>query len=425
MVRIREILAGALISAHLMIKAQHQRSEVDDSQYADEVLVNNYPAQEAQILSLTDSGASQAVDPLQVEIVYNHYIQDGSNSAVTGGIGTENLTVYGPSLRVRKDRANHYVQMQTGVDIISSASTDNIDFIVSSASRLDGRGYLYGTYGHHLRGSGLTLDGGLGLSLESDYSSLKTEIGVAKESADQMKKYSLQFQMYNDDLRWGLFHSGYYRPTKLIYPFELRNRNRKWYETHNRNSYILKGGYTQVLNRRNMIGLFADLTLQKGLLATPFHRIYFTDGFLKVEQLPYERWKGGIAFRLNSFVGGAIILKNTVNLYSDSFGIRALTTQNETSIKITPVLIVTPHFRFYVQQGSRYFAGYGEHERTERYFTSDYDLSSFETYTMGIGLKKRFVHKSALQTVALRYSYMHRSNGLQAHIISTSFQLDK
>ncbi|MEQ8582623.1 MAG: DUF3570 domain-containing protein [Marinoscillum sp.] len=424
MIRIKELLAATLVSVQLTLKAQSQKRNIEHVEKADQVLVVDFVEQEVKAHSPSDS-IRPKVDHFTTQVVYNHYLQDGNNSAVTGGIGTEKLTVYGPSLRIRKDKQNRYFQLQTGVDIISSASADNIDFVVSSASRLDGRGYLYTTYGRELKDSGLTVDGGVGLSLESDYSSLKTELGVTKESADRMRKYSLQFQMFNDDLRWGLFHSEYYRPAELVYPFELRNRNREWYDTHNRNSYILKGGYTQVLNRKNMVGLFADLTLQKGLLATPFHRVYFTDGFLKVEQLPYQRWKGGMALRLHSFVGGNVILKNTMNYYLDSFEIRAISLENETSIKLSPVFILAPHFRFYVQEGTPFFKGYGAHERTDKYYTSDYDLSSFETYTLGIGLKEHFDRKSSLRTLALRYSYMYRSNGMQAHIISTSFQWDK
>src|SRR5438105_46380 len=75
-----------------------------------------------------------------VQLVFSYYDQDGNNSAVTGGVGTEKLTVYAPGVNI-KHTFNTYntISLNTGVDVISSASTDNIDFIVSSASVLDTR----------------------------------------------------------------------------------------------------------------------------------------------------------------------------------------------------------------------------------------------------------------------------------------------
>ena len=66
-----------------------------------------------------------------IELLYNHYVQDGSNSAVTGGIGTEKLIVYAPAIKVSHKSKQNIFSLNAGADIISSASTDNIDFIVS------------------------------------------------------------------------------------------------------------------------------------------------------------------------------------------------------------------------------------------------------------------------------------------------------
>ena len=44
------------------------------------------------------------VSQSDISLVYNQYLQTGDNSAVTGGIGTERLTIYGPAFSI-----SHYL----------------------------------------------------------------------------------------------------------------------------------------------------------------------------------------------------------------------------------------------------------------------------------------------------------------------------
>jgi hypothetical protein len=150
---------------------------------------------------------------------------------------------------------------------------------------------------------------------------------------------------------------------------------------------------------------------------------------LEVEQLPDERWKGALAIKLNSFILGNVILRNTVNGYSDSFGILGIALENETVLKLKPELQLLPSFRFYAQKASRYFDEFMRHNPDEEYFTSDFDLSRFQTYTAGLGVKlnprNRLIRKVILNTLVFRYNFMYRTNGLRAHTVSLVFQTEK
>lgn len=378
------------------------------------------------------SRAQQSQDSLRekvskttIELVYNQYIQDGNNSAVTGGIGTEELTVYGPKLSIASSFGNHALTVNLGSDIISSASTDRIDHIPSTASVLDARSYANFSYGIKTK-SDLKLSAGSGFSIESDYFSIGYLAGIEKKSKNGMRNFSAKLQVFTDDLRWGRFQAKFdYKPVRLIYPSELRYK--EWYDEYRRNSYNLKLGYDQILNKRNRLGISSDVVYQHGLLATPFHRIFFTDGTQGVEQLPNQRYKIGVSSKLNTFVKGQVILRNSVNVYADNFGILAASIGNETVIKLKPTILLIPHVRFYSQTGSPYFAPYGEHESTEQYYTSDYDYSAIRTLTIGTGFKYkpnwRLGKKTSFNSVQLKYSYMIRSNGLQAHVLSSLFDL--
>ena len=68
-----------------------------------------------------------------------------------------------------------------------------------------------------------------------------------------------------------------------------------------------------------------------------------------------------------------------------------------------------------------------QHDLTEEFYTSDYDLSGFESYEGGLELRLNSLAKTArlnLDELGLRYSYYKRSDGLHAHTFTflTQFQ---
>lgn len=362
---------------------------------------------------------SEKVNSTEIEILYNHYLQDGDKSPVTGGEGTQELSVYGPSTNVTRTIGKNKMSINVGADIITSASTDNIDYVVSSASLHDTRGYFNAGYGREIGENNLTLSGGGGLSVESEYLSISQHLSLTKTSEDEMRTFSLKLQAYNDNLRWGRFSKrNGYKADQLIYPKELRNQ--EWFDIYKRYSFQANAGYTQVLDKRNVVGVFLISALQSGLLSTPFHRIYFEDGSLAVEKLPNRRYKNSLGLKWNRFAGGKVILKNAVNGYVDNFGIAAFSLTNETIIKLNYKWSFMPNARLYAQRGSRYFAPKSEHQSDAEFYTSDYDLSDFKALTVGMGVRFRPISekRSWFKSVALRYFHYRQSTGLRAHSLS-------
>lgn len=355
-----------------------------------------------------------------IELVYSHYNQNGSNSAVTGGIGTEKLTVYAPSIQVKQSKNNFSFSLKLGSDIISSASTDKIDFVKSSASILDARTYANLQISELFPAKKLKISAGTGFSIESDYFSLPLNLAVEKQSKNKSRTLGLDFQVFLDDLRWGRLNSDYYAPQFLIYPSELRYND--WFKTKKRQSYNIKTSLTQIINKRNTIGVFPEFSIQTGLLSTPFHRVYFVDSTVTVERLPGLRTKVSLGLKWYSFVGGRTVLRNSMGLYTDNFGILGISVENETAIKCNSVLTITPNFRIYNQKGSRYFAPYRQHIQSEEFYTSDYDLSNFWTFKPGLGISyfpgKSIGKHMYWQELKLRYSFLYRTNQLHAHMVS-------
>ena len=93
----------------------------------------------------------------EIELTLSYYHQDGNNSAVTGGIGTEKLNVYAPNLNLSHQYKQNKFSAEVGMDVITSASTDKIDYIVSSPSKRDVRYHVNADYQRQLKKQTLPL----------------------------------------------------------------------------------------------------------------------------------------------------------------------------------------------------------------------------------------------------------------------------
>lgn len=364
------------------------------------------------------SYVKRKISSTEVQVLFSYYTQDNNHSAITGGVGTEDLQVYAAqaSLDSQKD-STHAFHLDAGIDIISSASTDKIDFVMSSASVLDARTHLNAGYRRFFR-KGFSAGVQSGLSFESDYLSLAESFSLTHMNSSRTREWSLDAQVFFDDLRWGRLNNG--KPQKLIYPHELRNT--AWFDIYRRNSYNILLGIFQVINKRMSLGFYPGVSYQHGLLSTPFHRVYFADGSLRVENLPVRRLKIPLGVQLNTFVGRRMILRTYYRFYWDDFGTRAHTISVEGPVKLTHALAVTPFLRLYTQSQANYFKPYAEHELSEEYFTSDYDLSTFNSIKAGLGIRYAYLSqkKSELfKAFEIRYAQYRRSDGLVSHMITT------
>lgn len=371
----------------------------------------------------------QKLKETEVQAIFSYYTQDGNHSAVTGGKGTEELTVYAPEITItHKPDTINTITFNAGVDVITSASTDNIDFVITSASRVDARSHISLGYSRKLGQSGITAGINTGLSIESDYTSLPLGISVSHINPDASREVQINFQYYYDDLRWGRIDDDYYKPISLVYPTELRYK--EWFDIYTRSSYNLNFSLFQIVNKRMNIAFTPGLIYQHGLLSTPFHRVYFKEEVLpKVEHLPQQRWKIPVGFQANIFATNSIIIRSYYRFYWDNFGILSNTLSLEVPVKISPEWTIAPHVRFYQQTASEYFKPYKEHIKGEAFYTSDYDLSAFTSIKTGITLRyapqAQFLKYYFFNEADIRYAYYKRSDGLYAHTITLLLDLKR
>jgi len=350
----------------------------------------------------------------EINFVSSYYQQDGNNSAVTGGIGTEKLTDFATTIDVKFSRYNSRHLKQTitgelGVDVYSSASSDKIDpYTVSSASSGDVRVYPSITYAvtNEEKGSTVSVNGSI--SSEYDYFSAGGGLGWSKLSKDRNREFSARAQVFLDT--W-----------TVILPIELRSSS-DLSGTKPRNSYSGSFTLSQIVTKRLQMILLADLAYQTGQLATLYHRTYFTDGSHRVENLPDTRIKIPVGLRVNYFMGDRFIVRTFYRYYTDDWGLSAHTLELETPIKITPFFSVSPFYRYYKQEGVKYFAPYQKHGLNETFYTSDYDLSGLNSNMYGMGLRYAppggILGASKFNAMELRYGHYERSTGLTSNIIT-------
>lgn len=121
-----------------------------------------------------------------------------------------------------------------------------------------------------------------------------------------------------------------------------------------------------------------------------------------------------------------MVLRSFYRYYSDNWELTAHTLQLESSIKFTPFLSVTPFYRYYTKRAVDYFAACTLHKITDQYYTSNYDLSKFNSNFYGAGFKitpaKGVFGIQRLNTLELRYGHYTKTNGLKLDIISLSLK---
>lgn len=363
----------------------------------------------------------------EINLVSAYYQQNGNNSAVTGGIGTEKLTDFANTIDLQLSKFNKAGNKNTflfelGVDHYTSASSDKIDpSTISSASMADTRVYpsLNWTRSNEKTGNAFGFTGSF--STEYDYQSLGAGFNLTRLSKNKNTQFDFKFQAFLDT--W-----------KVILPIELRSASNlgnghesKSEGSSPRNSFSASFALSQVINQKLQAQLIVEPAYQKGLLATKYQRVYFTDGSLRAETLPDQRFKLPIAARLNYFATDQVIVRTYYRYFMDNWGIRAHTAEIEVPVKLTSFISLSPFYRYNKQTGTRYFAPYGEHDPSSPYFTSDYDLSTLNSDFYGAGLRIAPPHGvfgwQHLNMLELRYGHYNRSTGLVSNIITLNLKV--
>ncbi|MBN1650921.1 MAG: DUF3570 domain-containing protein [Bacteroidales bacterium] len=404
----------------------------------------------------------RVLDNIELDFLANYYHQDGDNAAVTGGKGTEELTDIAPSVIVSIPlNDDDVLTIDATISAYTSASSSNINpfdgdqaadpFQASSgASSSDVWVNLNGTYTHSSDDRNTIWSTKIALAKEFDYTSFGIGGSYTKLFNQKNTELSLSANIYFDkwkalypvelipfgELNWGL-SSPIFNQYTITGNVDY-NPSFAEFDSEGRNSYTLGLGFSQILSKKLQASLALDLVQQKGLLSTPFQRVYFNDvedSFIEnfqladdIERLPDSRFKIAVGGRLNYYVNEIFVLRTYYRFYIDDWGVESHTASIEIPIKISRKFTIYPSYRYYNQTAADYFAPYEQHSSTEEFYTSDYDLSEFSSNQFGFGISytdvftKFHIARFGLKSIDLEFQKYERNSGLKAGIITAGLK---
>ena len=411
----------------------------------------------------TDESSSykkRVLESAEVDILSSYYTQDGANAAVSGGIGTESLTDATATIVISIPlNDDDVLTIDAGISAYTSASSSNVNpfdgrgpadpFVASSGeSFADVWSNVNLYYSHSSDDRNSVINGKVSFSKEYDYSSVGFGGGFTKLFNQKNTELSLSANAFID--RW-----------ELIYPSELRGSGQGGgdddednfnidghtvtgatpYSTSftplssdARQSYSLGLGLSQILSKRLQGTLAIDVIVQKGQLSTPFQRVYFADvgdSFIEnfhladdIERLPSSRFKTAVGGRLNYYINERLSARTFFRYYWDDWGITSYTASIEIPIKVTDQFTIYPSYRYYHQSAADYFSPYNQNLSTDTYYTSDYDLSTYNANQIGIGVSYTDIFTSmrlwkvGIKSIDLKYYKYDRDTSFGSQIVT-------
>ncbi len=379
----------------------------------------------------------RVLESVEIDLLASYYSQDGDNAAVTGGIGTEELTDLASSIVVSIPLNDDAIlKIDANVSAYTSASSSNVSpfdsgqpadpFVADSGASANDL-WLNGvvSYSHSSDDRNNIWGANVSVSQEYDYSSFGFGGNYSYLLNDKNTELSIRANVFLDS--W-----------KIIYPFELRPFEDLGYTplpTNKRNSYALGFGFSQIVSKKAQGSLSLDLVQQEGLLSTPFQRVFFKDrnaiiignGFQladDIERLPATRFKIAIGGRLNYYINEMFVLRSYLRYYQDNWGITSYTASLEVPIKLGDYFTLYPSYRYYTQTKADYFYKANDALSTDAFYTSDYDLSSFNAGEFGFGVSYTDIFTKVkllgygLKSINAKASYYNRSSSLSYFMIS-------
>ena len=453
----------------------------------------------------------RVLENTEVDLISSYYSQDGDNAAVTGGIGTEELTDVASSLTISIPLNDDDIfTIDATISAYSSASSSNLNpFDTSGASNNGGDDddddhrsskttadsvtgspwvessgasksdvWVNGNFGysHSSNDRNSIIGANVNFAKEFDYTSIGAGASFTKLFNEKNTELGIKINAYFD--KWspeypteihsyidvgGNLNSGFFEGVDILDQdgdVIDKSGSTVWSPSKNsliddtsRNTYSASISFSQILSKKAQFSVFLDIVQQNGWLANPMQRVYFadkdnyyignsesisnytsksnTDVFRladDIERLPDTRIKIPVGARFNYYINEVVSLRTYYRYYYDDWGITSHTASIELPIKISDKFTLYPTYRYYTQTAADYFAPFEVHTSTEEFYTSDYDLSEFNSNQYGFGISytdiftKRKIWKLGLKSVDLKYSNYKRNTGLSSNILSLGFK---
>lgn len=413
----------------------------------------------------------RVLESTEIDLLSSYYTQEGKHAAVTGGIGSEQLTDVAPTIVVSVPlNADDVLTIDAGVSAYTSASSGHLNPFSSGASQgavaaveaaspwvqstgasasdiwwgfklgyshsSDNRNTIWAV--HAALASEYDYGSwGFGGKVERLFNEKNTGLGLAFNVFLDKWKPRSPYELHQYMLVGGNFDQGFFKYATIYnqkgqVAADWLPLQEQLLSTENRNSFAASLSFSQLINRNAQMLLSCDIVRQQGWLANPMQRVYFADrknyyiGNPKsianyastkntdvfhladdIERLPQTRWKWPVALRFHYFVDANISLRSYYRFYADSWGVQAHTLSLEVPLKLGTVFTVYPAYRFHAQSAADYFAPYNQLLSTATFYTSDYDLSAFNAHQYSFAVQYTDIFTSYLKIKTVQLKYSY------------------
>ena len=359
------------------------------------------------------------------DILFSYYDQDGDHSPVTGGIGDEAIQVFSPVILFAW-RINGQLTLSAdiGVDQVSSASIGRIQAELSSASIPASDTRTFATFKLERKFGPQTWGMTLGGANEYDYQSLSLGVSWGMEWNEANTAASVSLRHYEDSIDLiGIDGYGFQG--------DGLPRTEGSGDRTTTDAYI---SLSQTLSRRTAGAIELFVSLQDGVLSTPYHEVLLISnspqhphGRAVAERLPDSRERTAIGLRLNHAFTDRLVQRTGYRYYSDDWGISSHTIDLETHFRLPTnrEMWVYPILRYHTQTGADYFGLPQTFTGLEDYYTSDWDLAETSAQKYGVGWSVSTLPNEhwylLMDRFEMRGSFYDRDDGLSAFTTSFSF----
>lgn len=349
----------------------------------------------------------------KVKTLLNVYSQSSKNGKqVLDNSGIEDVTVIEPQI---------FVKHQITADTELNASFVVDTWTAESDTILDGN---TGASGEGKKGQarvapnlGVRREVGktnygmnLGFSSEYDYTSKNISADVQRSFADDNFTIGLGVQYYAD--------------TVSLFQDITPPANASITKDFNRDIYALNLGFSQILTRRDILEFGATYANSKGRLESTAGTVNIA-GTREVEVLPGERKRNAFSTKWVHALNDEMALNLSYRNYFDDWGARAHTIRGAYLIALREEQdFLEIALRYHSQRSVDYYKD--NFSTTERFMTSDSDLSKFNSYEPSVMYLRQLGGKEILGVNfedaewGNSLTYSKRNSGLNYIYLQTS-----
>lgn len=296
---------------------------------------------------------------------------------------TDHVAVFTPSIsgHLGNASAGWSVDAWYLVDVISAASVDIVSTASSRWTEVRQAGSLRGAY--KPRDFGVSVEGSV--SSEPDYLAFAGGGYITKDLDDRNLSLTAGYGYGHDTVgRTGT-------------PFSVFS--------HSFDHHSMSAGLTRLMDRRTVLAVVADVTIESGDSSKPYRYIPLFSSEVApsvqagatvqeisrlrlpetvIERLPLSRDRFGVTARLSRRLPGATARVES-SLYDDSWGIKAFSADGRDLFDVGPRLSLGPHVRYYVQSPVSFWklAYVATGDTVPAYRTGDRELGPLINLTAG------------------------------------------